>query len=115
MAQAQVKLAEASPRQAVKLEAEIERKETQFNVLIRSESPQAVKASGQGRRQVLNIEVVDKHAAFKGMPHCFDIVPKMAVLKACCIPADTATELKPETTLYAGIKCWWSKETTFRS
>lgn len=112
---AEAKLETATPRQTVKLEAVAQEADRQFNELIRSDSAVAIKAAGQSRRMVLTVEVTDKAAAFKAMPHCFDVTPKISVLKACCIPASTANEANPETTLYPGVKCFWSRETSFRS
>ena len=113
---AETKLEQATPRQAVKLEAEIERKDTQFNVLIRSESPQVVKATGQARVSKVKWVITDPKLAYEKNPHFFNPPePRASVINQCAIPAEGRTEANPETALYPGLACWYEKTIMFRS
>lgn len=112
---AEAKLAEASPRQAAKLEAGAAQAETRFNELIRSEGAVAVKATGQSRKSVLRWEIVDAKLAYEKNPHFFNPPePRANVINQCAIPDAERTEANPETAMYPGISCWWEKTTVFR-
>ena len=110
---AEVKLESATGKQATKLEMIIEEAENNFSVAVRQDLPEASRAKGQTRRADVVVEIVDKAAAFAAMPFCFDVTPKQSVLKAHCVPAETATEQQPETKLYPGVKCYWKRSTVF--
>ena len=105
----------STPKQVASIEKKLDKTENQFQSLVRQDLPEVERAKGQSRRDVLNVVVVDLKAAYAAMPHCFDIVPKKAVLNACCVPGSDKNEANKETKLYPGVECWWIRETTFRS
>jgi len=105
--------ATTAPKQVAKIEAKLEATEEQFQAALRVPEITSELAKGQMRRSVLNYKIVDAKAAYAANPTLFELSPRASVIKAVCIPADDKNEANPEVTLYPGIACWWTKETTF--
>ncbi len=103
----------AKGRKAETIERGLEENRAKFNELVVAKAPEPAKARGQTTREVLKWELVDKEAAFRAMPHLFDVTIRPSAVNACCVPGAGKTKDDPETELYAGIRCWWEKSTTF--
>ena len=99
---------------AEKLDLKAQAAEESVRAVIVAPEPQAFKAAGQSRKQVVRRVVTDEKALFQARPDLFKVEVRQAALNAVMFPNSTeATKDKPDETV-PGLKMWFEWESNVR-